>query len=192
MKYGVKHLPYPMDDSHSFDDDSGLSPEERLEQAIACTEKAQRCGDDPDEYEVAEHLLLDALRLMPEEPAFRNNYTGFCTEIAGYSLADGLYDDAIRYFRCALREAPDDPESWLDLGSAYANSNMPLEALESWKECLKCIDIAKDRAKECTETIAQNILIVAKALDMKLSVKDEKKALRTVIIKLIAALKVKA
>lgn len=175
--------------SSSGENDENLSPQERLERAIRCTQQARECGDDPEQYDDAERLLAEALSLMPKEPIFRENYVGFCTQLAANFADDGDHENAIRYLQCVVTYAPDDSEAWLDLGTAYANCNMALQALEAWSECLKSIKRAKQVEKECTETIAANVLIFARALDLQLKVKEEKKSLRTVIAQLITALK---
>lgn len=166
-----------------------LSAHERGERSIRCTQQARECGDNPVEYDKAERLLAEAIRLVPDEPVFRANYVGFCTQVAAHCASDGEYDKAIRYLQCVLIYTPNDPEMWLDLGTAYANQNMALEALQAWSECLRSIKRAKAVERECTQAIAANVMIIARALDPQLSVKKEQKSLRTVIAQLIAALK---
>lgn len=180
-----------MDDTSPLDgrQPTNLTPGERMALAIQCTEQALACADDPDQYDKAERLLASALKFVPKDETIRDNYVGFCTEVAGYYLEDEDLDGAIRYLRRVLRHAPHDTEAWLDLGTAYARKDMPMEALQAWQKCLECpIEKGKSQ-RECIEVIGANMLIIGRAFEQNLPAKMDKVALRTVIARLIAAMR---
>ena len=171
------------------DDEEYLSPRQKMAQAILFTQEALECADDPERYDEAEELLAKALHLVPDDETIVSNYVGFCTQVAANHALDQAHDDAIRYFRLALQHAPDDPETWLDLGSAYAEQNMAMEALEAWGQCLRVLNRKQDIYKECVETIGENVTLIARAVDVHVPAKSEKRELQAGIARLIAALR---
>lgn len=157
--------------------------------AIQCTEQAMEVADDPGSYDKAERLLASALKFMPKDEILLQNYIGFCTEVAGYYLEDDELDAAITYLRRVLKYVPTDAESWLDLGTAYARKNMPMEALQAWQKCLELPASKGKSQRECIETIGANMLIIGKAFEQQMPMKMDKASLRAVIAKLIVALR---
>jgi tetratricopeptide (TPR) repeat protein len=112
----------------------------RKRTAINLTKRAQRCANDPQHYARAADLLEQAVNLVPGDETLVQNYVGYCTEIATYHLQDGKYTEAVMFFTRALHYAPNDPESWLDLGTAYANQDNALEACRAWQDALRYLE----------------------------------------------------
>ena len=131
--------------------------------AVELTEEAMRISDET-HYEEGERLLREAAELVPDEQTFTQNYVEFCVQVAHNNILNGDYDEAIAYYRKALRKFPDDAETLIDLGSAYAHNEQGPEALEAWQKALKLLNAARGKDKANIETILENVRTVQKAL----------------------------
>ncbi|HEX28644.1 TPA: tetratricopeptide repeat protein, partial [Candidatus Poribacteria bacterium] len=50
---------------------------------------------------------------------------------------EGRYDEAIEFYRRAIKISPDSAEAYIKLGMAYASKGMNDEAVEAYKEAIK-------------------------------------------------------
>ncbi len=131
--------------------------------AIELTEEAMRVADET-HYEEGEALLKEAMELVPDEELFANNYTEFCLQIAQNNTLDENYEEAVTYFLKALDGRPDDAETLMDLGAAYARNNDPVEAVGAWQKALVLLNPKKGRDKENIQNILENVRILQKAM----------------------------
>lgn len=160
---------------------------ERLRRAIALTEEAQRCANDPALYEKAEELLAAALALAPANGTIVQNYVEFCTEIGTYHLTDGADDAAIRYFVRALKHAPEDGQTWLDLGTACARDDHVTEALRAWQQAL--VHLPDDvENQQNIDSIIENVSIVARALNAAFHVDGSRTSVKKAIQRILKKL----
>lgn len=139
------------------------SPSDGYARAVELTEQAMRVSDET-HYEEGERLLREAAELMPEERLFTQNYVEFCLQVAQNCILANDHDEAISYYRKALRQSPDDPETLIDLGSAYAHNDQSHEALEAWQKALGLLNAARGKDKANIEAILENVRTVQKAL----------------------------
>jgi tetratricopeptide (TPR) repeat protein len=168
---------------------SELRPEERLALAVELTKRAKSCAADPHRYKQAADLLEEAWRVAPDDPTVRQNYVSFCTEVGTSNLHDGNFDEAASYFERALHVAPNDPETWLDLGTARANQDKALDAIIAWKNALNYLDERNPEHRENIQAIAENVVLVARALTVQVTVMDEKSTIARAISKILTDLR---
>lgn len=120
---------------------------------------------DETHYKQGEKLLREAMELVPDEELFTQNYVEFCLQVAENCTLEENYIEAVGYFRKALKARPDDAETLMDLGAAYARNNEVTEAVEAWQKALALLNPKKGRDKQNIESILENVRIVQKAME---------------------------
>ncbi len=105
------------------------------------------------------------------------------------ALNDGRIDDAIEAFEAVVEAEPNDPAGWLDLGTAYAYGSRIEEALGAWSTSLSHMKGKNKAHSQDMRSIADNLLIIAKALDVQMDDIADKKNLRGVIAQLLLVMK---
>jgi tetratricopeptide (TPR) repeat protein len=104
-----------------------------LKDAIAIIQERHREAAETNNQQMIHACLLDYKNLLgssPDDLALLF-FTGTC------ELQLGFNGPAINYFRRCLEIAPETPEIWNNLGSAYKAENLDEKALECWQEALK-------------------------------------------------------
>ena len=133
------------------------------ERAVELTEEAMRVTDET-HYEEGERLLREAIIAAPEEELFMENYIQFCLQVAHNCTIAEDHPEAIAYYRKVLEQRPDDSETWMDTGAAYARNNNPLDALQAWQSALALLNPKKGKDKENIQAILENVRVVQNAL----------------------------
>ena len=119
---------------------------------------------DETHHKEGEKLLREAMELLPDEELFTNNYIEFCLQVAENCTIEEDYIEAVGYFRKALKARPDDSETLMDLGAAYARNNEAAEAFDAWQKALSLLNPKKGKDKQNIESILENVRIVQRAM----------------------------
>jgi tetratricopeptide (TPR) repeat protein len=160
----------------AHDDFEDMGPEEakRLAAAFALTAKAIECSD-ISQYEKGEKLLRKALELAPDNDQIVENYVNYCLQIAENNLvAFEQYDEAIRYYKKALEFSEGDASTWMDLGTAHAYTDQPVETLEAWQKALEKLDPREAEDREDIQRLLENIRMVQQAAETRGSRKQRR------------------
>jgi tetratricopeptide (TPR) repeat protein len=92
-----------------------------------------------------------------------DSYTGFCAEVGQlYLTQEEIYDpmSALEFLRRALEYDEKNAETWLDLGTAYANIAENVEALQCWQNALKYLQQGNPEDGENINRIEENMAIM--------------------------------
>jgi Flp pilus assembly protein TadD len=68
------------------------------------------------------------------------------------------------YLERAAEANPEDAETLMDLGAAYARNNDPVEAIGAWQKALVLLNPKKGKDKQNIESILENVRMVQRAL----------------------------
>lgn len=153
--------------------DAAVTALVKIQEAGELMEEAQAMDDSqPENWSKMEQLLRKAANLVDNEAEFAINealikdrecilqsYRDFCTAVAEYYLTDPEIEDphsAIDYYNKARSIDPDDPETLIDLGTAYTKISDPNKALEHWHQALENLDEKKPADREKIEIILEN------------------------------------
>lgn len=151
--------PKPRKNPYRRDDEADFA------RAIELTETALAYSDEG-QYDEAEVLLRQALLAVPDDETMMKNYVGFCLEVAhNHHCVFENFVDAIRYYKKVLEVVPTEAETWMDLGSAHANNDETLEALQAWQKALELLDIKRPGDRENIQRILENVRTVQRGLE---------------------------
>jgi len=146
-------------------DDLNEDDAKRLAAAFSLTAKAMDCSE-AEQYAKGEKLLRQAVEMAPENDMIIDNYVNYCIQIAENNLvAFKKYAEAIRYYRKALEFSDGEAATWMDLGTAYAYEDQPMETLEAWQKALQLLDPRKPEDRQDIQQLLDNIRVVQKAAE---------------------------
>lgn len=128
---------------------------------------------DLNQFEADRLRLETQMKSDPHNEKIQQQYTELCLTAACACMNEGRnWPLASDWLQRALHYQETDAETWLDLGTAYANQNMVPETLQAWKKALEHLDENNEEHVENIQNIAVNLLIIAEALNIQLHIAD--------------------
>ena len=161
-----------------------------IQKAISLMEKAQKLDWNKEQnWSKISKLLYEAACIWKNDDIIEhfedcyhdiiNSYVWFnLTCWSHYLNTKDNPEKAIEYFEKTLEFAPDDPITYMDIWTAYAQLEKLPDALKAWRTALKFFDGDNEQHTENIDIVTRNIAQIMWWLDMNKGSNKKKKPWR--------------